>query len=157
MQCSTNLEELVANAMLKWGLTRAEMTKAYKGGDDEGGTAQASAGIPGGADEEEVPATQPYPEEVLMVPEGEGTPEAVEPLAIREQAAVDQAEEQEDSDEDSNSDWGAAKFVAGALAADPNMLPGDIADLEDRAAGRTSKHFGVPKLPVLTLPSFPPL
>lgn len=128
--CSANIHELVDAAMLKWGLTMAQLTRGV----------QPSAEIPGGVDEEEMPATQPYPEEVLSVPEVEAVC-----VAKQEQALADQAEEQEDSNDDSkppaNVNWGAARFVVAAMAADPRMLPGDIADLEGRAVGHTCKYF----------------
>jgi hypothetical protein len=163
--CSANLEELVAKAMAKWKLTRAELTKAHVSADDAGGTTQPS----GGAEEEEVPATQPYPVDVLSVLEG--TPEEQASAAVlevgeppcharQEQALADLAEEEGGSDDDSclpaNVNWGAAKFVAATLAADPSMLPGDIADLENRATGRTlqtCRHFACRRPLVICLSS----
>lgn len=125
--CSTNLDELVSLAMNKWDLTMAEMKKIPGGADDE----VPPARIPGVADEEEVPATQFYPEDVLSL---HGVPEG---------HAADQEDYQRDSDDDNrlptNVNWGAAKFVSDTLAADPHMLPGDIADLEGRATGLASK------------------
>lgn len=154
--CSTDLDELVAKAMLKWKLTMAEMKRSSTSRDPRRGHAavsqdprrrqpgsqvgpatQPSAGIPARipADEDEVPATQPYPEDVLSVPEG--TPKEL----------LRQAEEHEDWNDELNAtdiNWGAAKFVVAAMAADPCMLPGDIADLEGRAAGCTLPTFRQP-------------
>jgi hypothetical protein len=61
--CASNPEELVARAMKEWGLTMAELTRA-----------KVTRPIPGGVPEEEdeeVPATQPYPDDVLAEPHGE--------------------------------------------------------------------------------------
>lgn len=112
--CARDVEELVTKAMLEWGLTRAEMTRA------EVTKAEVTrAVIPGGAEEEEVPAS-PEAEQ-----EGDGT------------------KDQEDSDSNPPADanWGAVKFVAAAIAADPRLLPCDVADLEGRTAGHTLPNF----------------
>lgn len=134
-QSSTNLDELVEFGMLRWGLTRADMTRwrvqgKRAGRDTEGAAVEPPNEIPGMSDEEELPATQPYPEDVLIAPEG--TPKA------GQQADEEQDDSDNESRPSSTTNWGAAKFVAATLANDPNMLPGDIADLEGRAAGHIS-------------------
>lgn len=121
VKCSTNLEELVAFGMLRWGLTRDDMTKTVH---KASGHAVHKGAAVQPSDEEDVPATQPYPEEVLIAPEGN----------VGNDNGGDN-----DSRPSSTTDWGAAKYVAATLANDPNMLPGDIADLEGRAAGHMSK------------------
>ena len=109
VMCGRELEVLVKDAMNRFGITEAEMRRP-------------SPEIPELPDEEEMPATQPYPEDVLGGPDA--TPEA---------------KEQEYSGTPAILNWGAAHFVAATLSGDRNMLPGDIADLESRAAGRTFK------------------
>jgi hypothetical protein len=53
---------------------------------------------------------------------------------------ADPAEYQGDSDEENHPPadvkWGAVKFVVAAMASDRRFTPGDVADLEGRAAGR---------------------
>ncbi len=136
--CSTNLESLVSRSMKEWGLTAAEMMKIPEVTDQD---EVASA------NEDEMPATQPYPEDVHGVPEEALLTRPRTKAEIDAQAKANQAEEQGGSDDDSrppaNVNWGAAKFVLSALTADPRLLPGDIVDLEGRAAGLTSKYvFG---------------
>ena len=125
--------DLAAKAMQQWGLTRAQVTKA------EVTKAEVISGGADGKKEEEVPATQPYPEDM---------PEAEEQTNVlcnaeQEHAAADH---QDDGDEDSRLpaavNWGAVKFVVASMASDPCLLPGDISDLERRAAGRTSNLHG---------------
>lgn len=127
-QCGPNLDDLVAAAMLKWGLTKAEMTR-----DEAAAQLSAAQHDKGRADEEDVPATQPYPEEVLCVREPQPDPED----KCGNRTGPDSYD---DRGPPVNMNCGAATFVVAAMTPDPRMLPGDIADLEGRAVGRTYKH-----------------
>lgn len=128
------LQDLVDVAVTEWGLTKADMMKVPGESDD--------AEVPKD-DDEEMPATQPYPEEVPEAHDEGLARHARQSLDAEECVAAalapDQTKEQRDSDDDNrppaNVKWGPAKFVAATLAADPHLLPGDIADLEGRAAG----------------------